>query len=141
MNCNFFANFKFGQQGLIIERIQASLAKEGDKKKMIYLGDGSGDYCPSLKLKEDDHVMPRKSFPLWDLIFSNPIQIKAEIHEWTDGEELEKVLLQIINTISLQEQEGKSTCAAQLLSASDCKLQTISASAHEVLPQALPVPQ
>ena len=126
---------------MIIERIQASLAKEGDKKKMIYLGDGSGDYCPSLKLKEDDHVMPRKNFPLWDLIFSNPIWIKAEIHEWTDGEELEKVLLQIINKISLQEEGGKSTCAAHLLSASDCKLQIISASAHEALPQALSVPQ
>ncbi|KAK3220164.1 hypothetical protein Dsin_014134 [Dipteronia sinensis] len=129
-------------KGLIIERIQASLAKEGNKKKMIYLGDGSGDYCPSLKLKEDDHVMPRKNFPLWNLIFSNPIQIKAEIHEWTDGEELEKVLLQIINKISLEEdEEGKSTCDAQLLSASDCKLQIISASAHEALPQALSVPQ
>ncbi|KAK2654054.1 hypothetical protein Ddye_013910 [Dipteronia dyeriana] len=129
-------------KGLIIERIQASLAKEGDKKKMIYLGDGSGDYCPSLKLKEDDHVMPRKNFPLWDLIFSNPNKIKAEIHEWTNGEELEKVLLQIINKISLdEEEEGKSTRASQLLSASDCKLQIISASAHEALPQALSVPQ
>ncbi|KAK1577610.1 hypothetical protein Q3G72_023261 [Acer saccharum] len=130
-------------KGLIIERIQASLAKEGDKKKMIYLGDGSGDYCPSLKLKEEDHVMPRKNFPLWDLIFSNPTRIKAEIHEWTDGEELEKVLLQIINKISLEEEEeeGKSTCASQLLLASDCKFQTISASAHEALPQALSVPQ
>ncbi|TXG68648.1 hypothetical protein EZV62_003583 [Acer yangbiense] len=130
-------------KGLIIERIQASLAKEGDKKKIIYLGDGSGDYCPSLKLKEEDHVMPRKNFPLWDLIFSNPIRIKAEIHEWTDGEELEKVLLQIINKISLEEEEeeGKSTCASQLLSASDCKLQIISASAHEALRQALSVPQ
>ncbi|KAI9162507.1 hypothetical protein LWI28_028009 [Acer negundo] len=88
-------------KGLIIERIQASLAKEGDKKTLIYLGDGSGDYCPSLKLKEEDHVMPRKNFPLWDLIFPNPIKIKAEIHEWTDGEELEKILLQIINKISL----------------------------------------
>ncbi|KAH7565450.1 hypothetical protein JRO89_XS09G0208400 [Xanthoceras sorbifolium] len=130
-------------KGLIIERIQASLAKEGQKKRIIYLGDGSGDYCPSLKLKEEDHVMPRKNFPLWDLIFTNPIRIKAEIHEWTDGEELEKVLLQIINTISLEEEEGKSTCASQLLSASDCKLQTISASAsaaHEALPQALSVP-
>ena len=110
---------------------------------MIYLGDGSGDYCPSLKLKEEDRVMPRKNFPLWDLIFSNPIRIKAEIHEWTDGEELEKILLQIINKISLQEEEeeGKSTCASHLLSASDCKLQTITASAHGALPQALPVPQ
>ncbi|KAK2654043.1 hypothetical protein Ddye_013899 [Dipteronia dyeriana] len=127
-------------KGLIIERIQASLAKEGDKKKLIYLGDGSGDYCPSLKLKEDDHVMPRKKFPLWDLIFSNPIRIKAEIHEWSDGEVMEKVLLQIINKTSVEVEQGKSTCAAQLFSASDCKLQTISASAHEALPQALPVP-
>ena len=60
--------------------------------------------------------------------------IKAEIHEWTDGEELEHVLLQLINMISL----GESN--AQLISA-DCKLQTISVSAHEALPKALPVPQ
>ncbi|KAK3220162.1 hypothetical protein Dsin_014132 [Dipteronia sinensis] len=109
---------------------------------MIYLGDGSGDFCPSSKLKEEDHVMPRKIFPLWELIFSNPIWIKAEIHKWTDREEPEKVLLQIINKISLQAEGGKSTCAVhELLPASDCKLQTISASGHEALPQPLSVPQ
>ncbi|KAG5617221.1 hypothetical protein H5410_017045 [Solanum commersonii] len=46
-------------KGLVIERIQASLAKVG-KKRMIYLGDGAGDFCPSLKMKEQDFVMPRK---------------------------------------------------------------------------------
>ncbi|PIN04502.1 Inorganic diphosphatase [Handroanthus impetiginosus] len=35
--------------GMIIERIQASFSKEGNKR-MIYLGDGIGDFCPSLKL-------------------------------------------------------------------------------------------
>ncbi|KAJ4717924.1 Inorganic pyrophosphatase [Melia azedarach] len=123
-------------KGLIIERIQASLAKEGDKT-IIYLGDGSGDYCPSLKLEEGDYVMPRKNFPLWDLISRNPMLIKAEIHEWCDGEELEKVLLHLINKISMEESHNNPS---QLISA-DCKLQTISVAAHEALPQALSVPQ
>ena len=118
---------------MIIERIQASL--EG-KKKIIYLGDGSGDYCPSLGLGEADYMMPRKNFPIWDLICRNPMLIKAEIHEWNDGEELERVLLQIINMISVEQNDDNS---AQLISV-DCKLQTISVSTH-ALPQALSVPQ
>ncbi|ONI15620.1 hypothetical protein PRUPE_3G052000 [Prunus persica] len=119
-------------KGVVIERIQTSVSTEG-KKKIIYLGDGSGDYCPSLKLKEGDFVMPRKNFPLFDLICKDPLLIKAGIHEWTDGEELEQILLSLINTISMEEN-------AQFISA-DCKLQTISASAHEAFPKALPVQQ
>ncbi|CAI0462110.1 unnamed protein product [Linum tenue] len=83
-------------KGLIIERIQATIAKEVGNKKLIYLGDGAGDYCPSLKLTELDYVMPRMNFPVWELISRNPILIKAEIHEWSDGEDLEHVLLQIV---------------------------------------------
>ncbi|KAM1412417.1 hypothetical protein EV2_025606 [Malus domestica] len=116
-------------KSVILERIQTSVSTEG-KKRLIYLGDGSGDYCPSLKLKEGDFVMPRKNFPLFDLICKNPLLIKAGIHEWTDGEELEQILLNLINSISIEEN-------AQFLSA-DCKLQTISV---EALPQALPVQQ
>ncbi|KAA8540302.1 hypothetical protein F0562_024135 [Nyssa sinensis] len=122
-------------KGLIIERIQTTVSMEG--KKFIYLGDGSGDFCPSLKLKEADYVMPRKNFPLWDLICKNHKHIKAEIHEWSDGEELESVLLQLIGKISME--ENKNSNSAQFFSV-DCKFQTIPMSAHEVLPPALPVP-
>uniref|UniRef100_A0A5B6YQZ4 Putative inorganic pyrophosphatase 2 n=1 Tax=Davidia involucrata TaxID=16924 RepID=A0A5B6YQZ4_DAVIN len=122
-------------KGLIIERIQTSVSMEG--KKFIYLGDGSGDFCPSLKLKEGDYLMPRKNFPLWDLICKNRIHIKAEIHEWCDGEELEHILLQLISTISMEENNNSNS--AQLFSV-DCKFQTIPMSAHEALPPALPVP-
>lgn len=121
---------------MIIERIQASLAKEGEKT-MIYLGDGSGDFCPSLKLKEGDYIMPRKNFPVWDLICQNRALIKAKIHEWSDGKELECVLLKLIETISIQESHSNSI---ELLSV-DCKMETIPISAHEALPPALPVTQ
>lgn len=117
-------------QGLIIDRIQDSIA-EDNNKRIIYLGDGSGDYCPSLRLKERDFMMPRKNFPVWDLICKDPLLIKAEIHGWSDGEELEQVLLHLINKISMEEN-------AQFI-ASDCKLQTLSVSAHEALPKVLPV--
>ncbi|PIA64346.1 hypothetical protein AQUCO_00100076v1 [Aquilegia coerulea] len=54
-------------KGVVIERIKASALADG-KKHFIYLGDGKGDFCPSTKLRADDSVMPRKNFPVWDLI-------------------------------------------------------------------------
>jgi pyridoxal phosphate phosphatase PHOSPHO2 len=49
-------------QGAIIDEImRKSLEGESvDKKQFIYLGDGSGDFCPSLKLRDGDHLLPRK---------------------------------------------------------------------------------
>ncbi|KAL6219462.1 hypothetical protein ACLB2K_007221 [Fragaria x ananassa] len=56
-------------KSVITEGIRASI--EG-RKRMIYLGDGVGDYCPSLNLREGDFVMPRKNFPVFYKICQNP---------------------------------------------------------------------
>ncbi|KFK43955.1 hypothetical protein AALP_AA1G196200 [Arabis alpina] len=103
-------------KGLIIERIQASLTKEGNKMKMVYLGDGAGDYCPSLKLKIEDYMMPRKNFPVWDLISQNPNLVKATVRDWTDGEAMERILMGTINEIISSEEEEK------MLSSDNCKI-------------------
>ncbi|KAL0441433.1 UNVERIFIED_CONTAM: Inorganic pyrophosphatase 2 [Sesamum radiatum] len=124
-------------KGMIIERIQAFIAKEG-KKRMIYLGDGSGDFCPSLKLKEGDFMMPRKNYPVWDLICENRAVLRAEIHEWADGVELERVLLELIEKISIQESNNSNL--AQLFSV-DCKFESIPMAGHEALPPPLRVHQ
>ncbi|CAI0543800.1 unnamed protein product [Linum tenue] len=92
-------------KGLIINQIRSSISND-ENKRFIYLGDGGGDYCPSLKLGESDYVMPRKNYPLWTRIHSDPLLIKAEVHEWTDGEELAEILLRLIHTISA---DGKTT--------------------------------
>lgn len=110
-------------KGHVIER----LLMEHGSRKFIYLGDGSGDYCPSLKLRAGDFVMPRRNFPVYDLIVSNPKLITAEVHEWTDGADLESVLLRLITVIA---------AAAQLYV--DCKFETIHPT--ESLLKALPVP-
>eukprot|EP00257_Ricinus_communis_P024824 XP_025012238.1 thiamine phosphate phosphatase-like protein isoform X2 [Ricinus communis] len=85
-------------KGLVINQICASTA-EIEKRRFIYLGDGSGDFCPTLKLREGDYVMPRRDYPLWNRICSNPTLVKAEVHDWSSGEELGEILLHLINTI------------------------------------------
>ena len=89
----------------MVNDIRTSALGHG-KKRFIYLGDGRGDICPTLKLVDGDYVMPRKNYPLWDRICSKPTLIKAEVHEWSNAEELEKVLLHLINTISINENCG-----------------------------------
>ncbi|KAI9191819.1 hypothetical protein LWI28_013963 [Acer negundo] len=92
-------------KGVVLNDICTSALGHG-KKRFIYLGDGRGDICPTLKLVDGDYVMPRKNYPLWDRICSKPTLIKAEVHEWSNAEELEKVLLHLINTISINENCG-----------------------------------
>ncbi|KAK9947922.1 hypothetical protein M0R45_003517 [Rubus argutus] len=82
-------------KGQVFDQFLASASGNG-RKRYIYLGDGRNDFCPTLKLVEGDHVMPRKDYPLWDRICSNRMLIKADIHEWSDGEELAKILLHLI---------------------------------------------
>ncbi|CAL1394742.1 unnamed protein product [Linum trigynum] len=127
-------------KGLIIERIQATIAKKGGNKKLIYLGDGAGDYCPSLKLTELDYVMPRMNFPVSELISRNPILIKAEIHEWSDGEDLEHVLLEIVERIT-KSSDSIALLAAAAANSNDCKFQTIAVAAAPFPPRPLSVPQ
>jgi len=105
----------FPLQSLIIEKIQESISWGDHNKRVIYLGDGSGDYCPSLRLKDKDFVMPRKNYPVWELICKDPLLTKAEIHEWSHGEEREQISLQLINKISLGESVQNNISA-------DCKL-------------------
>ncbi|KMT01669.1 hypothetical protein BVRB_9g211300 [Beta vulgaris subsp. vulgaris] len=82
------------------------LAHEGDNT-FIYLGDGNGDHCPSTKLRERDYCMPRINYPLWGVITSNPKVITAEIHGWTDGQDLERVLLSLIHSIISNDNKNK----------------------------------
>ena len=109
-----------------------------EKKTIIYLGDGLGDFCPSLKLGDGDYVMPRKNFPVWDLICQNRRLIKAEVCEWSNGEEFEQVLLHLITKISTDKNNSTGINTAQLYSV-DCKLQTMPGAAREAFSQALSV--
>ncbi|XP_021856307.2 inorganic pyrophosphatase 2 [Spinacia oleracea] len=119
-------------KGLVIKR----LLSEHNAKKFIYLGDGIGDYCPSLRLREGDHVMPRKNYPVYDMISSNPMLISAKIHEWADGEDLERILLSLIQDIIISYNGDDDNNVSQLFEF-DCKLGVLPVISHKALPKAV----
>jgi len=121
-----------------MERIQKSV-DAASEKKYIYVGDGNGDFCPSLKLKDKDFLMPRRNFPLFDLVSKNSNHIKPEVHAWRNGEELYDVMLHIMNKAIGEGKNSVSSCTSTR--SIDCKLGSISIDVHNnPLPSALPVP-
>lgn len=90
-------------QGIVMDHIRASSPNDQISRRFIYLGDGGGDFCPTLKLRECDYVMPRTNYPLWKKISDNSVLIKAEVKEWSNAEELQRILLQLVNTITKED--------------------------------------
>lgn len=109
---------------MIVDRIQASSGIIAGKKQVIYVGDGKGDYCPSLRLTEGDYLMPRKDYPLSKLLNANSDLLKAKPHHWSSSEELKEVLLRLIAT-QLEEE-------ANSLSLMDCNHKEIQESPQEL---------
>ncbi|KAL1077051.1 hypothetical protein V6Z11_D10G070900 [Gossypium hirsutum] len=63
-----------------------------EKKTIIYMGDGLGDFCPSLKLGDGDYMS----------------LIKAEVCEWSNGEEFDHVLHHFITKITIDKSDEAS---------------------------------
>lgn len=150
-------------KGIVMEK----LISQAEDQTFIYLGDGNGDYCPSMKLRKGDYCMPRKNFPLWHVISSNPELISANIDEWADGGDLECVLFSLINSIessiietnnshdtnsmtsptkeSKEMNSNSNSNVVQILPRTDCKHihepMPMGSNSHEALPPALSVSQ
>lgn len=63
-------------------------------ERLFYVGDGSNDLCPVLRLKEGDQVFARAGFGLVKRL-ANPEyskQVKAIVHLWATYEELRNLL-------------------------------------------------
>ncbi|KAJ3693836.1 hypothetical protein LUZ60_009316 [Juncus effusus] len=92
-------------KGKFIEELH-KLTQNNVKKRIIYVGDGKGDYCPSLKLTKNDIIMPRKNYSLWKLIHDNINSIDAEIHEWSDYSDLESLLIRFVTIESVSDSDS-----------------------------------
>ncbi|KAK3101066.1 hypothetical protein FSP39_000716 [Pinctada imbricata] len=89
-------------KGHILEEHLKQRDKEGIQYRAIfYIGDGSNDLCPSLRLKETDFVFARVNFRLWKKIRKlkeeeekgvNKLVLKAKFVEWETGFDVIKVL-------------------------------------------------
>lgn len=114
-----------------MEKMRDSVSAKGKKKRMLYVGDGTPDFCAGLKLDGGDYLIPRKNFPIWDLICANTMIIKANIHEWSSWEELAALLINTTKTSFIEDLDKCTTTSR------DCKIQdtssTISARSSSTL--------
>ncbi|KAH9303631.1 hypothetical protein KI387_008035, partial [Taxus chinensis] len=78
-------------KGAIVDGIRKSFPPDS-KKCFIYVGDGRGDFCPSLKLGTDDHVLPRQGYPLCNLLRESSNLVKARVHDWSNAKDVEDCL-------------------------------------------------
>jgi pyridoxal phosphate phosphatase PHOSPHO2 len=132
-------------QGKVMEGILQELSTEAGKRRrrrVVYLGDGRGDYCPTLKLAERDYMMPRKGYPVWDLIIADRLAVRSDVRGWADAEDLETVLLDIIHecaaAVELEEDGGH-----QVVVPPECRARPLASApelAMAVLPKAVQAP-
>ncbi|XP_062566127.1 pyridoxal phosphate phosphatase PHOSPHO2-like [Saccostrea cucullata] len=82
-------------KGHILQEHVRRREQEGIRYKCVVLvGDGSNDFCPALRLTENDYVCPRISYRLWKKIqklesdqgaVSNGHKLRAQVVNWTSG--------------------------------------------------------
>ena len=81
-----------GSMHFLQGRELSQLRKEKPYKRIVYLGDGANDLCPTLKLGHQDIVLARKGYELdrliQDRLQSDPQCIKATVYQWCTHQEL-----------------------------------------------------
>lgn len=76
-------------KGHILSTYLEERARQGvEYSRVAYVGDGSNDYCPALRLKKDDVVFPRVGFKLVKLIEEKGEGVVAKVVPWTHGREI-----------------------------------------------------
>lgn len=66
---------------------------------VAYIGDGRNDFCPTLRLCENDFVFPRLDYALHKKIReSEDSVVKAKVFPWSDGSDIIKVFDEIIES-------------------------------------------
>ena len=67
-------------------------------KQIIYVGDGSADYCASLSLHQGEHVLARTGYSLHKRLLKDGGESFAGIiEEWKDGYDVERILGKILD--------------------------------------------
>lgn len=83
-------------KGHILEEHVNNKERGVEFSHILYVGDGSNDLCPSLRLCEKDYAFPRKQYSLWKKLKqlgcldneATDIDFKAKIVEWSSGKEV-----------------------------------------------------
>jgi pyridoxal phosphate phosphatase PHOSPHO2 len=79
-----------------------------DYAHVLYVGDGTNDLCPALRLFENDYIFPRKQYSLWKKLKklgcldseTSDLDLKAKVVEWSTGREVLDVCKELASEIN-----------------------------------------
>lgn len=75
-------------KGSVLQQLKQNLNISSDAAtatcthRLIYLGDGGNDFCPSTLLAADDWLLVKRNFTLDTLVTQHADRIKAQVHRW-----------------------------------------------------------
>ena len=79
--------------GAIPNPISGLIAIKGDK--IVYIGDGGGDYCPCCRLRQGrDVALVRQNYPLHKKMQANSVAAKWK--EWNTGYDILRLLQELL---------------------------------------------
>lgn len=79
----------------VLERAGIVTGRDGARtRRIVYAGDGGGDFCPSVILRSCDVVLARAGFTLAKRLAST--ETEAVVYEWIDGPDLAAHLLRVV---------------------------------------------
>ena len=70
-----------------------SLIPSSSYDQIVYVGDGSNDFCPSSLLRDGDFVFAREGYPLEKKIKSEE-KIPPFVYSWKTGEDMRRLFLE-----------------------------------------------
>ncbi|CAN8063007.1 unnamed protein product [Agarophyton chilense] len=62
---------------------------------LVYVGDGSNDYCPAKRIPTDGYVLPRQAFRLEHKILQHG-QVHCQVRSWASAEQLQSIVSHIL---------------------------------------------
>ena len=63
---------------------------------VAYVGDGTNDFCPTLRLRETDIAFPRRSFSLDRRITKGRDKVAAMVRPWDTGFDIMNALKEVL---------------------------------------------
>lgn len=93
--CSLCVNSPNMCKGQIVDKLR--LERVLPEGRVIFVGDGGNDFCPSTHLKLGDYVLAREGFPLAEKLqrFKNSTQ--AQIFPWGHANRVESILKELLD--------------------------------------------
>jgi len=81
--------------------LEAFLKERGHFDQIVYVGDGSNDFCPILRLEEGDYVFVRRGMSLEKRIDEdgNKLGLRCQVRYWRGAWECEKLFQSALGSI------------------------------------------